>query len=72
MRATFLTTQLRESAPYVSEAGWHQTAQLLIAAAEEIERLQAHSPPPTAAMGPPFRKRLMFRTWTPRGVANGG
>ncbi len=43
MQATYLTTQLRESAPYVSEAGWHQTAQLLLAAAEEIERLRARS-----------------------------
>ena len=39
MSATFLTTLLRESAPYLREAGSHQTAALLIAAADEIERL---------------------------------
>ena len=41
MQATFLTTQLRESAPYLREAGSHQTAALLIAAADEIERLKS-------------------------------
>ena len=38
-KATHLTAQLLESAPYLAEAGWHQTAQLLTAAATEIERL---------------------------------
>ena len=37
MQATYLTTQLRDSAPYVREAGWAQTAELLMAAAAEIE-----------------------------------
>ena len=41
-RATYLTAQLRESAPYLADVGWHQTAQLLTAAATEIERLQVH------------------------------
>ena len=42
-RATYLTAQLRESAPYLADVGWHQTAQLLTAAATEIERLQVQS-----------------------------
>jgi len=36
-KATFLTTQLRESAPYLRDAGFRQTADLLMAAADEIE-----------------------------------
>ena len=36
---TYLTAQLRESAPYLEDAGLAQTATLLLAAAEEIERL---------------------------------
>lgn len=41
MKPTYLTAQLRESAPYLQEAGWQQTATLLVAAAAEIEKLQA-------------------------------
>ncbi|MEA3095669.1 MAG: hypothetical protein QOJ04_7011 [Caballeronia sp.] len=37
----YLTTQLRESAPYLKDAGWHQTATLVTAAADEIEALRA-------------------------------
>ena len=37
---TFLSSQLRESAPYLQDEGWDQTAQLLLAAAAEIECLQ--------------------------------
>jgi hypothetical protein len=37
---TFLSSQLRESAPYLQDEGWEQTAQLLLAAAAEIECLQ--------------------------------
>ena len=36
--ATYLTAQLREAVPYLSDAGWHQTAKL--DAATETERLQ--------------------------------
>jgi len=39
-KETFLSAQLRESAPYLREAGWRQTADLLIAAAAEIESLR--------------------------------
>ncbi len=35
-----LSTQLRESAPYLKDAGWHQTAVLMTAAADEIEALR--------------------------------
>jgi hypothetical protein len=40
-RATYLSAQLREAAPYLCDAGWRQTADLLIAAALEIEQLRA-------------------------------
>lgn len=39
-KETFLSAQLRESAPYLRDAGWRQTADLLIAAAAEIESLR--------------------------------
>jgi hypothetical protein len=39
-KATYLSAQLRESAPYLRDAGWRQTATLLVAAAEEIEELR--------------------------------
>jgi hypothetical protein len=38
--ATYLSSQLRESAPYLDDAGWPETARLLIAAADEIESLR--------------------------------
>ena len=34
-----LSTALRESCGYLEDEGWHQTAQLMTLAAEEIERL---------------------------------
>ena len=37
--STALTTALRESCEYLRDAGYHQTAQLMIVAADEIERL---------------------------------
>jgi hypothetical protein len=40
-KATFLTTQLRESASYLQDAGFRQTADMVIAAADEIELLRA-------------------------------
>jgi len=39
-KATHLSAQLREAAPYLKDAGWQQTATLLLAAADEIETLQ--------------------------------
>ena len=39
-KATFLTAQLRESVPYLQDAGFRQTADLLAAASDEIEALQ--------------------------------
>jgi hypothetical protein len=52
-RATYLSVQLRESVPYLRDAGWRETATLLTAAADEIEQLRArvmdlerHSPAP--------------------------
>jgi len=35
----FLTRELRESYPYLVDEGWHQVAKLVVAAADEIERL---------------------------------
>ena len=40
MRATYLSAQLREAPPYLRDAGWRETASLLVAAADEVERLQ--------------------------------
>ena len=40
-KATYLSAQLRESAPYLRDAGWRQTADLLVAAAHEIESLNS-------------------------------
>jgi len=40
-KATFLTTQLRESASYLQDEGFRQTADMVIAAANEIEALRA-------------------------------
>jgi hypothetical protein len=39
-KPTYLSAQLRESAPYLRDAGWGQTATLLLAAADEIETLR--------------------------------
>ena len=39
--ANFITTQLRESAPYLKDACFHETAKLLLAAADEIEQLRS-------------------------------
>jgi hypothetical protein len=36
-----LATALRESCGYMEDEGWHQTAQLMTLAADEIERLNA-------------------------------
>jgi hypothetical protein len=38
--SSFLVQELRESHPYLTDGGWHQVAKLMIAAADEIERLQ--------------------------------
>ena len=34
-----LITALRESCGYMQDEGWHQTAQLMLLAADELERL---------------------------------
>lgn len=39
-KTTYLTAQLRESAPYLRDAGWRETATLIEAAADEIELLR--------------------------------
>jgi hypothetical protein len=38
---TALTAAIRESGGYLQDEGWHQTAQLMTLAADEIERLNA-------------------------------
>ena len=40
-QATYLSVQLRESVPYLRDAGWRETAALLTVAADEIEQLRA-------------------------------
>ena len=39
-KPNYLSTQLRESAPYLKDAGWRDTAALMTAAADEIEALR--------------------------------
>ena len=39
-KPNYLSAQLRESAPYLKDAGWHDTAALMTAAADEIEALR--------------------------------
>ena len=39
-KPNYLSAQLRESAPYLKDAGWHDTAILMAAAADEIEALR--------------------------------
>ncbi len=39
--SAYLANQLRESSPYLADQGWHQVAQLMEAAADEIEYLRA-------------------------------
>ncbi len=39
-RETYLIAQLEESASYLRDEGWYQTAVLLLAAAREIESLR--------------------------------
>jgi len=56
---SFLSTQLMESAPYLRDAGWRETATLLIAAAAEIEELKqrvAELEISEAARGSPRRR----------------
>ena len=36
-----LIRELRESQPYLADGGWHQVGKLMLAAADEIEHLQA-------------------------------
>jgi hypothetical protein len=36
----YIAAMLKESAPYLREAGWRETADLLVAAAQEIEALK--------------------------------
>jgi hypothetical protein len=56
---SFLSTQLMESASYLRDAGWRETATLLIAAAAEIEELKqrvAELEISEAACGSPRRR----------------
>jgi len=40
-RSTFLLRELRESRLYLADEGWRHVAELMAAAADEIERLNA-------------------------------
>ena len=39
-KPNYLSAQLRESAPYLKDAGWRDTAVLMTAVADEIEALR--------------------------------
>ena len=41
-KATYLSSQLRESSSYLQDAGFRDTAKLVTAAADEIEALRAN------------------------------
>ena len=66
-KPTYLTAQLRESAPYLRDAGWRETSTLLLAAADEIESLRAQlerqpqHQPITAVSGTRDLRRLRSR-----------
>jgi len=53
LKETLLSSQLRESAPYLEDVGYRETATLLLAAAREIEVLHGlvaqHVPDPDLA-----------------------
>ena len=57
-KTTYLSAQLRESAPYLKEAGWRQTASLIDAAADELERLE-HRLRELEAISPPDSRRAV-------------
>jgi len=70
--STALVTALRESCDYLRDGGYHQTAQLMTAAAEEIERLnrkvralEAANPPPAPLRRPVGGPRRIVRTARP-------
>jgi hypothetical protein len=60
-KSAYLVAQLRESAPYLRDAGWHQSADLMIAAANEIEALRAQlgaaNGAANEAAAPPLQQR---------------
>ena len=56
-KATYLSMQLREGAPYLRDAGWRETATLLTLAADEIEQLRERILLSEAAVPKPFRRR---------------
>ena len=51
-KPNYLSTQLRESAPYLKDAGWQEIAALLTAAADEIEALRQRIAELEAASAP--------------------
>jgi hypothetical protein len=53
-KQTYLSAQLRESAPYLKDAGFRQTASLLVTAADEMRRFSSVS----QLMPKAYRSRL--------------
>ena len=51
-KPNYLSMQLRESAPYLKDAGWQETAVLMTAAADEIEALKQRIAELEAASAP--------------------
>jgi hypothetical protein len=64
--------RLRESAPYLRDAGWRQTADLLIAAADEIDALRAAISGPMAMKQPVKPKRRRCSSAAPGRAAELG
>jgi hypothetical protein len=66
-KSAHLSAQLRESAPYLRDAGWDQTADLIIAAADEIDALQARLGGADNAVSETKAPPLQARRARPRG-----
>jgi hypothetical protein len=62
---TGLITALRESCGYLQDEGWHQTAQLMTLAAEEIERLAERARELETRANPERSRGAAFETSSP-------
>ena len=64
-----LATALRESCGYLQDEGWHQTAQLMTLAADEIDRLNARVHSELKVSKRRTRRTRMLRASPPRRAA---
>lgn len=65
---TVLSTALRESCGYLEDAGYHETARLMVLAADEIERLNARLSALEAACPAPDSRQDNAAATSPPGV----